>query len=181
MSGNEGLDLLASRRSIRRFRDEPVDESTARRLVLAACAAPSAGNAQPWAFVRVRARSLREALALAASSQRLVSEAPLTIVVCADLERARRAYGERGVSLYCLQDTAAATQNLLLAAHALGLGACWVGAFSEREVARVLGLASALRPVAIVAIGWPAEQPRGPGRRPIEEVSWCAEASDGAD
>jgi len=178
VTARDWLGLLESRRSVRRFRGEPVDESTELRLVEAASFAPSAGNAQPWSFVRVRAPALREELALAAGSQRLLAQAPLIVVVCADLERARRAYGDRGVSLYCLQDTAAATQNLLLAAHAMGLGGCWVGAFSEHDVARALRLASGLRPVALVALGWPAECPRGPGRRPLEEITWRIEPAD---
>ena len=75
------------------------------------------------------------------------------------------------MDLYCLQDVAAAVQNLLLLAHADGLGACWVGAFRERDVARVLTLPRHLRPVALVAVGVPAESPAPPQRRPPAEVT----------
>jgi nitroreductase len=170
-AGEELLELLASRRSVRRFASGPLAPELEQRLLEAACSAPSAGNVQPWLFVRVRAAEARAALCAAALSQRFVTEAPLCIVVCADLRRAEQAYGERGLSLYCLQDTAAATQNLLLAAHALGLGACWVGAFRERDVRRALELPEHLRPVALVPIGLPVEEPSSPGRRPLEEVS----------
>jgi len=165
------LELLATRRSVRRFTAEPLAPELEQRLLDAARAAPSAGNVQPWFFVRVRSPELKTELCAAALSQQLVAEAPLCVVVCADKRRALDAYGERGASLYCLQDTAAAATHLLLAAHALGLGACWVGAFSEHDVARVLGLPEHLRPVAIVPIGLPAEHPSSPGRRPLDEVS----------
>jgi nitroreductase len=165
------LELLATRRSVRRFTAEPLAPEQEQRLLDAARAAPSAGNVQSWFFVRVRSPRLKAELCAAALSQRFVAEAPLCVVVCADERRAMQAYGERGATLYCLQDTAAATVHLLLAAHALGLGACWVGAFRERDVARVLELPEHLRPVAIVPIGVPAEQPSSPGRRPLDEVS----------
>jgi len=163
--------LMRSRRSVRRFTSEPVSAEDEARLLEAAVWAPNGGNAQPWLFVRVRSPERRARLAAAALRQRFVASAPLVIVVCADLARAEQAYGERGMSLYCLQDTAAATQNLLLAAHASGLGACWVGAFDERQVAATLELEPHLRPVAVVAIGVPAETPRSPGRRPVRSVS----------
>jgi nitroreductase len=169
--GERLLELIGSRHSVRRFSSTPITAETEQRLLAAACAAPSAGNGQPWFFVRVRSAELRARLCVAALSQRLVVEAPLCVVVCADERRALQAYGERGVSLYCLQDTAAATENLLLAAHALGLGACWVGAFRERDVAALLELPEHLRPVAIVPIGVPDEEPSSPGRRPLDEVS----------
>jgi len=81
-----------------------------------------------------------------------------------------KAYHRRGVELYCLQDTAAATQNLLLAAHAMGLAACWVGAFRESSVRDVLSLPESLRPVAIIAVGTAEQQPDTPARRPIHEI-----------
>ncbi|HDO41379.1 MAG TPA: nitroreductase family protein, partial [Candidatus Bathyarchaeota archaeon] len=99
-----------------------------------------------------------------------IEEAPVVIVVCADESRSSWAYGSRGASLYCIQDTAAATENMLLAACALGLGACWVGAFREDEVKRILKVPGGLRPVAIVPIGYPAERPNPPPKRPLEEV-----------
>ncbi|RLF23588.1 MAG: nitroreductase family protein, partial [Thermoprotei archaeon] len=106
----------------------------------------------------------------AALGQMWIAEAPVVVVVCANIPRTAWRYGERGRSLYCLQDTAAAIQNMLLAAHALGYGTCWVGAFDEEEVSRILGLPDHVRPVAIVPIGKPAESPIPPPRRPLDEV-----------
>lgn len=147
----------------------PLDDALIQRLLEAATLAPSAGNLQSWHFVVVRQAQLRADLARAAG-QRFVGLAPVIVVVCADLARIGPYYGLRGRELYCLQDTAAAVENLLLAATALGLGACWVGAFAEGEVSRLLELPRHLRPVALVPVGFPQTVPRMPRRRPLTEV-----------
>ena len=165
------FDAIASRRSVRSFlSDAPVPQPLLERLLLAATWAPSAGNAQSWRFTAVRDPATRRRLASAALGQLFVAQAPVVVVACADLERAGAAYGQRGQVLYCLQDTAAAVQNLLLAAAAEGLGSCWVGAFDERAVSRVLGLGSGLRPTALVPLGYTNENPPAPPRRPLDEV-----------
>ncbi|MFN3346299.1 MAG: nitroreductase family protein [Candidatus Bipolaricaulaceae bacterium] len=164
------FEAIRTRRSVRQYLSDPIPEEVVQELIAAAVLAPSAGNAQPWRFIVVRDQKLREGLANAAYGQTFLAEAPVVIVVCADLERARRAYRERGETLYCLQDTAAAIQNLLLAATARGYGTCWVGAFDEGKVAELLGLPRNLRPVAMVPVGKPAEAPRPRPRRPLREV-----------
>ncbi len=166
-------DVVKERRSVRRFapdRDVPLE--TVERILGAAIAAPSAGNRQPWHFIVVRRPEVKRSLAEAAYGQWFIADAPLTIVVCAIPGRSAARYGRRGTELYCLQDTAAATQNILLAVTALGLGACWVGAFDERAAARALDLPGQIRPVAIVPIGHPAERFAGrTSRRPLPEVT----------
>ena len=164
------FEIIKGRRSVRKFKPDPVPEEELREILEAATCAPSAGNTQEWRFIVVRDPGLKRELAAAAMEQRFLSEAPVVVVVCADLERIRRAYGERGVNVYALQDTAAATQNLLLAAHAKGLGACWVGAFSEVQVREALGLGQMMRPLALVPLGYPAQTPSPRPRRPLEEV-----------
>lgn len=164
------LEAVRTRRSVRRFLDSPVPPEVLEELLNAAIQAPSAGNAQPWRFIVVRERKVREALVPAALGQGFLAEASVVIVVCADLERARKAYGERGITLYCLQDTAAAVENLLLVATARGLGTCWVGAFDERKVSEVLRLPENLRPVVLVPVGKPGETPKPRPRRPLSEV-----------
>jgi nitroreductase len=99
-----------------------------------------------------------------------LTQAPVVIVVCAVPARSGRRYRERGEKLYCLQDTAAAVQNILLAAAGSGIGTCWVGAFDEEGVRRVLGLGHDLRPVAMIPLGYPDEVPSVPGRRSLEEI-----------
>jgi len=102
----------------------------------------------------------------------VVGQAPVVIVVCADPTRSASRYSGRGSELYCLQDTAAATENILLGVTALGLGACWVGAFDERAATTVLDLPSHLRPVVMIPIGHPSERSvRRTPRRPLSEIT----------
>ncbi len=162
------------RRSVRRFSSTEVPLCDIERILKAAIRAPSAGNRQPWHFIVVRKPELKRALASAAGGQGFVAAAPVVIVVCAEPERSAARFGGRGRGLYCLQDTAAAIEHILLAATALGLGACWVGAFDEAAAAHALSLPATLRPVAMVPIGQPlAEGGAGSSRRPLTEVtSW---------
>ena len=164
------FEAIKGRRSIRRFTRENVSEDDLRRLLECAIMAPSAGNLQSWEFVVVRDAKRKRGLSAAALDQTFIEEAPVVVVVCANEMRSGRGYGNRGVTLYCLQDTAAAIQNLLLAAHALGLGACWVGAFHEEEARTVLKVPRGIRPVAIVPLGHPDESPWDRERRPLSEV-----------
>jgi nitroreductase len=139
-------------------------------LLDAARWAPSAGNVQPWEFVVVTAQKTKQALCKAAYNQKDLEEAPVVIVVCADEPLAEKAYGARGKMLYCLQDTAAAIQNLLLMACSLGLGSCWMGAFKEDEVARVVLAPKGMRVVALLPIGFPSESPPPRNRRSLGEI-----------
>ena len=164
------LEAIKERRSIRAYTDEEVSERDVERLIEAARCAPSAGNIQPWAFVVVKEVETKRKLSSAALNQTYIQEAPVVIVVCADLIRSSRGYGSRGVHLYSIQDTAAATQNILLAAQELGLATCWVGAFHEDEVAKAVKAPRNLRPVAMVAVGYPAERPVAPQKRSFNEI-----------
>lgn len=161
---------IKKRRSIRAFERKEVSEEQVETLIDAARHAPSAGNIQPWEFVVVRDPEIKGRLSVAALNQAFIEEAPVVIVVCADEARSGQGYESRGVDLYCIQDTAAATENLLLAAYAMGLGTCWVGAFREDKVRRTLKTPTHIRPVAIVPVGCPAESPRRRGRRPMGEI-----------
>ncbi|HHW39944.1 MAG TPA: nitroreductase family protein [Syntrophomonadaceae bacterium] len=163
------IDAIKERTSIRRFKPDPVPQATIGRLLDAARLAPSAGNMQPWFFVVVMNEDLRRQLAKAAR-QPFIAEAPVCIVVCAEPERSASRYGRRGRELYCIQDTAAAIENILLAATGYGLGACWVGAFDEEEAARILELEPGLRPVALIPIGYPDQERKAVPRRPLDEV-----------
>jgi len=164
------LEAIRGRRSIRAFRSKDVPEETVEKLVDAARCAPSAGNIQPWEFIIVRKPETRRGLAEAALAQTFIEEAPIVIVVCANENRSSMGYGARGKSLYCLQDTAAAIQNMLLTAYSLGLGSCWVGAFREDEAREVLEIPRGIRPVAIVPIGYPAETPSPRSKRAIDRT-----------
>ncbi len=164
------VDVLTSRRSIRRFHPDDIPDTTIARIINAGTLAPTAGNMQAWYFYVVREEYLRRKLAEAALGQGFISQAPVAFVICADLERARAAYRDRGVDLYCIQETAAAAQNMLLTITAMGLGACWVGAFDERAVSDLLDLPGHHRPLIVMPLGRPARPARNPGRLSLNEV-----------
>lgn len=164
------ITVLTTRRSVRSFEPNEIPDDKIAKLIAAATLAPTAGNMQAWYFYMVKHAYLRKKLAEMALNQTFIAQAPVVIVVCSDLDRAKAAYKDRGENLYSIQDAAAATQNLLLATHASGLGACWVGAFDERSVSELLDLPPRHRPLALVPIGKPAHQPSNPGRRPIDEI-----------
>jgi nitroreductase len=86
------------------------------------------------------------------------------------MKRAEESYGERGKSLYCFQDTSAAIENILLAACSMGLGTCWMGAFREEEIRKVINAPPHMKPVALIPVGYPNESPRARSRRPANEV-----------
>jgi nitroreductase len=164
------FEAISGRRSVRSFRADGVSDDFVKRLLEAARWAPSAGNVQPWDFVVVRKPDMKRALGEAAYGQAFIEAAPLVIAVCADERRSSRAYGARGKNLFCIQDTAAAVQNILLAAYSMGLGTCWVGAFDEEAVRGVLRVPDGVRPVALVPVGHPARVLGTRNRRPVSEV-----------
>ena len=166
----DAVEALTTRRSVRAFTQEQVSDEQIETLLRVAMSAPSAGNCQPWRIFVVQDPRTRLGLARAALDQMFVAEAPLVFVVCTVPEESSWRYGRRGESLYCLQDTAALTENLLVAAHAMGLGGCWIGAFDEAAAAEVLKLRGGVRPVALVPVGHPNDPERKPSRRPINQV-----------
>ncbi len=165
------LSLAASRKSVRGFNDRPVSEECLLALLEAARLAPSAGNLQPWKFYAVLNRSKIDSLGKESYRAPWFLSAQVVIVVMADAEASATVYGERGRSLYCYQDTAAAVENILLCAASLGLGACWVGAFDEKSCASILSLPRGERPVALIPVGYPVAQPEARPRKPLEEVA----------
>ena len=164
------IEVIRTRRSIRSFKPDPIPKEDLMKILEAAIWAPSAGNCQPWEFIVVTREDLKRSIAFAALGQMWIAEAPVVVVVCANISRSERRYGERGRNLYVIQDTAAAIQNMLLTAHALGYGTCWVGAFNESAVMKALNIPKGVRPIAIIPIGKPAESPLPSSRRPLEEV-----------
>ncbi len=164
------LKVIKSRRSIRRFTNDPIPKEDLMQILEAAIWAPSAGNCQPWEFIIVENEETKRRIAEAALAQMWIASAPVVIVVCANIPRTSWRYGKRGETLYCIQDTAAAIQNMLLTAHALGYGTCWVGAFNEEAIRSVLSIPRHVRPVAIIPIGKPAESPSPPPRIPLTKV-----------
>ncbi len=165
------MEAIKKRHSVRSFKEEGISEEAVPKMLEAACLAPTAGNMQAWRFVVVRNKKIKRDLAISALNQMWMSKAPVIIVICADLARAERFYGERGRTLYALQDTASASQNILLTAVSLGLAGCWVGAFSEPRVAKILDLSHSVRPLAMLPIGYSDEEVKPSSRLKPEEVT----------
>ncbi|HEY3272642.1 MAG TPA: nitroreductase family protein [Methanocella sp.] len=156
-------DAIAVRRSIRSYRNDPLTEDQIGKILLAGQMAPSAGNLQGREFIVVKDAETRHRLSDAALRQRFIDEAPVCIVVCTNLPRTKQRYGKRA-ELYVVQDTSASVMNMMLQACDLGLGTCWVGAFDEGEVAKILGVPEGIRPVAMMPVGVPDDKPEAPPR-----------------
>jgi nitroreductase len=166
----DALECIRTRRSIRKFKDQSIPFELIGNILEASRLAPSAGNIQEWKFVLVTEFKAREDIASAACMQMWMSDAPVYIVVCSDPNQAERYYGDKGERMYCIQNSAAAIENMLLAAHAQGLGACWVGACDEDKLRSVIGVPQNIRIMGVVPIGYPAEEPALPDKYPLTDV-----------
>jgi nitroreductase len=165
------LEIIKSRRSVRYFTDKKIDDLTVSSLIEAARLAPSAGNLQPLEIIIVRDEQVKFDLSMAAFGQEFISLCSIVFVMCANIQRTSARYAERGESLYTIQDIAAATQNILLLAHSLGLGSCWVGAFDEEKVKSICNLPAHIRPMVMIALGYPDEKTKSsvPTRKEVNE------------
>jgi nitroreductase len=150
------LGFIFGRRSIRLYSPAAVSEAAVQRLLEAAMAAPSAAAKDPWRFVVVRERRTLTEIAAALPNGQMIAGAALGIAVCGDLQAAH----DQQLS-YLLQDCSAAIENLLLCAHVLGLGACWLGVHPREQrvnsLKQILALPASVVPVACISIGYPAE------------------------
>lgn len=161
------LDVIKSRRSIRQYKSTKVPDDVIMQLIDAARHAPSAGNIQPWEFIIVKDKEVREQLAKTLSWGSFVKDAPVCIVVLGN---------EKLSPNFFAIDAACATENLLLAAHALNLGACWVAVYalkdttSENNVRAILNVPQHIRIIAVVPIGYPAQKARPRILREFKEI-----------
>ena len=151
----EALEAILTRRSIRKYKSQSVPKDVINKLLEAAMAAPSSMNLQPWRFVVIDDRAVLDKIPELHPHAKMLKEAPLAVLVCADSK-------VQNIEGYWAQDCSAATENILLAAHALGLGAVWLGVFPRKErmdaVAGLLRLPEEIKPVSLVSIGHPAEE-----------------------
>lgn len=151
----DALEAIFTRRSIRRYEDKPVPDELVQKLLAAAMAAPSARNEQPWQFVVLTDRTLLGEVPRITPNAPMAAHAPLGILICGDL-RLEKSAG------YWVVDCSAAAQNMLLAAHALGLGAVWCGVYPRPErmegFSRLLGLPEEVKPHSLILVGYPAER-----------------------
>ena len=146
------LEAIKTRRSVRRFKKEKVPPHLLKEVLEAGRWAPSSRNSQPWRFIVIVDEDLKRRVANATTAGKFLAEAPLGIAVVVDTKATR----------HPAEDGAAATMNILLAAHALGLGACWIGSYGssyEEEVKDMLGIPEGWALLSIVALGYPDERP----------------------
>lgn len=166
------LDNIATRTSIRDYEARPVEKEKIEKMLRAAMAAPTAMNKQPWHFVVVDQRNVLDALAGANPYAKMLKKAPLAIVVCGNTDKMI----EGGGRDFWIQDASAATENLLLAAHAMGLGAVWTGAYPSEErcisISKVLSLSDNLVPLNMIVVGYPAEHPQPKQKFKEENISY---------
>ena len=163
------FDVMAERRSIRKYLEEDVSERDLNVILEAACSAPSAGNLQAYDIVVVRDPTKRKLLAKASYNQTFMARAPVHLVFFSVPRRSARVYGPRGMELYSLQDATIAATFATLAAHALGYGTCWIGAFDDNAVRSILDAPQDRRPVAIITIGRPGESGYRTSRMKMEQ------------
>jgi nitroreductase len=162
------MQAIRARRSIRDYRDLPVEEEKLLAVLDAGRLAPSARNMQDWRFVVVKDAATRQKLAVAARDQKFVGQAPVVIAAC----------GTSDLVMTCGQpaypiDVAIALDHMTLAAASLGLGTCWIGAFYEDKVKEILGVPPEIRVVALLPLGYPAQQPAPRPRKNLDDiVAW---------
>jgi len=148
-------DAIIKRKSVRRFvSHKDIDDFTIKSIIDLGLKAPSAGNLQPFSLFVIRNPKTKRKLEDAAFGQKYITTAPVVFVVCVDKIKAEQRYGDRGRDLYCIQDSAAFIQNMLLVISAKNLGACWIGAFDVNQCMQILTLNETSYPVAIIPVGY---------------------------
>jgi len=162
------LGIIRRRRSIRKYKEDPIPEDVLFRVLEAARLAPSGKNLQPWKFIIVRDKRLRMKLAQASNRQYFMAEAPVVIVACGFPDKCYSRMGRYMKSWPV--DVAIALEHLILQAEEENLGTCWIGAFEEKEVKSILGIPEEVRVLALTPLGYPAATPPSRKRKDLEEI-----------
>ena len=164
----DAMEIILTRRSIRKYTEQPVSDEVLKELLEAAMCAPSAGNRQPWCFVVINDRKILDDIPNYHPYAQMLKEAPAAILVCCDSDLQMGDYG--------VQDCSAATQNILLAAHAKGLGAVWLGVYPTEarvtDIKRLLNLPENIIPISLISVGYPAEQKSPPDHYRADRVHY---------
>ena len=167
ISPESTMALLKGRRSIRRYRPDPVPDEMIEQLLEAGRWAPSASNRQPWQFIVVRDKEILQEVAQHAAFFVVrwahVEEAPLLIVLCGDARN--RVYRQ-----FLHEDVGLAGSQIMLQAHALGLGTCWIGDLDRKAIGAILKVPDPVEVIGLLTVGFPAEDPQPPGRKPLAEI-----------
>lgn len=162
------FEVIEKRRSIRSYKPNPIPNEHLKKILEAARLAPSGKNRQPWRFVVVRDAERKEKLAEAAMNQMFIAEADVVVVALSDPTVYSSIGGKRRIPY--LQDPMIAIEHMVLAATSLGYGTCWIGAFNEGEVKRIINAPEKLAVIALLPIGVPNESPSPRLRKPFEEI-----------
>ena len=162
--------IVEERHSMRKYAEAPVEEAKLQKILETANKAPSAGNLQGYEVYVVRKLDRRQALVTAAWDQGFLAEAPVVLIFCANPSRSEVKYGDRGATLYSIQDATIACAYSQLAAKALGLDTVWVGAFDEAEVIEIAHLPPDLRPIIMLPIGYAGRIPSVRPRRELRDL-----------
>ncbi len=159
------MDIIKTRRSIRRFTDQMVDEKTIKKIIEMGTWAPSGLNNQPWKFVIIKDKALKEKVAQQTRYSRIIEDAPVCIAVFLDNSQSYNRVKD-------IQAIGACIQNMLLTIHTLGLGGVWLGEILNKreEVEKIMNVPSELELMAVIALGYPAESGGKGIRKPIDEV-----------
>ncbi len=162
------MDLIETRRSIRSYKPQEIEEEKLNYVLQAFRKAPSAKNLQPWKLVVVKNKKIINDLAIACNNQTFLEEAPILIVACAKEDEA---YGTMGgyMNSYPI-DISLALEHLILAATEQGLGTCWIGAFKEQLVKDILKVPENVKVVALTPLGYPAREASIRSRKPLTEI-----------
>lgn len=161
-------EVINKRKSVRKYKSDPVPDEVLNRILEAGRIAPSAKNIQPWHFIVVRKADIKEKLIDTCRGQRFLAEADVVLCGCSS---EKIAWGKMGgyMSAFAI-DLTIAFEHMILAAAYEGLGTCWIGAFEEKKVKEVLQVPDDMRVVALTPIGYPAEEPKHRGRKPLQEI-----------
>ncbi len=157
---------IQTRRSVRRYLDQPVEEEKLKQVLEAARLAPSAKNRQKWVFVVVQYKETRKKLSVAACDQSFIAEAPVVIVGCSLESDYVMPGGQHGYVV----DLSIAIDHMTLMAVSLGLGTCWIGAFHEEQVKEILSIPKKIRVVELLTLGYPGHQPMPTHRKPLDDI-----------
>lgn len=164
------FEAIRGRRSIRKYKSEPIPDELIEKILEAGRWAPTGGNIQPWKFIVVKDQKILNMVRKI--SPGYLGVTPLAIVVCSDRQKAYTLGGKLGRDYLSIADCSMAVENMLLAAHALGLGSCPVKSFSHVALKEILDIPEGIEPELIVIIGYPDERPPPPPRLPLKEVSY---------
>ena len=165
----DAIKNILNRRSIRKYTDQPIPEIIVKAMINSGMHAPTARNLQPWHFIVVNDRNMLDKLSVVHPYAKMLKQATLAILVCGDRNL-------QEMDGYIIQDCSAATQNILLAAHAHGLGAVWLGMYPREQrmedISKLLGIPDHILPVSLISIGYPDEHKEAPDRYNTEKIHW---------